>query len=492
LSQRPEGEDLAERYDAIAYAAQPSPWSHPSHIAAVATLYGLDAPPVARCRVLEVGCSNGANLIPMAVTLPEATFTGCDLAARPIDDATRAVDALGLTNIRFVQADLSALPADFGTYDYIVAHGVYSWVPAPVRDALFALAARHLAPTGVMFVSYNTFPGCHVRRAAWDMLHYHVDHIADPRAKMDAARALAAVLALPGGANEESDAAVRAELSRIATREDSPLFHDDLGTPNDPVYFHEFVAHAGRHGLAFIAESAVATMRGADLAPRVALLVAGYDRLQREQYLDFAHLRRYRQSLLTHANAAVDFAPSPSRLTDMHVSASTALIRAAAEGRLGSADVRDTKGALLRWLAELAPRAVSLADARAWLAARGAASVDSAIETLVADAFGAGLAQLHAAPLRVATVIGERPLASPLARRQALAGDHLTNLRHEGVRIADPVARQVLALLDGTRSRRSIAETQGAALAPRDRRALAEHIDEYLKAFAKLALLVAP
>jgi hypothetical protein len=87
------GDDLAGKYEAVAYAAEPNPWSHPDHLAAVATLYGVDAPAVASCRVLEVGCSDGANLIPMALSLP-----GLDAAARGarIDQYLQAFARLAL------------------------------------------------------------------------------------------------------------------------------------------------------------------------------------------------------------------------------------------------------------------------------------------------------------------------------------------------------------------------------------------------------------
>ncbi len=480
------GGDLAAKYDAIPYAAQPNPASHPAHLAAVATLFGLDPPAVRRCRTLEVGCSDGANLIPMAVSLPEASFVGFDLAARPIAAAQATVAELGLANIRFAQQDLAALPADIGTFDYIVAHGVYSWVPAPVRDALFALAARHLAPDGVMFVSYNTLPGCRLRQATWDALHYHVDGIADPRTRLDAARALAALLARPGTVNEDSDAALRAEFARIAQRDDSALFHDDLGAPNDPVLFHELVAHAGRHGLTFVAESAVATMSGAGLAPELQRMLDGLERLAREQYLDFAHLRRYRQSLFTRGGSATGFTLSPARMAAMHVSASTALVRAAAEGRLAGGDAGDALRALQQWLAARSPAAVPADEARAWLRARDATggAPPRPIEDLLGEAYAAGLVEMHVLPPRVATTAGVRPEASPLARWQAKDSEHVTNLRHETVRIGDATARAMLALLDGEHDRAQLA----AALGPASE-TTAARIEQYLQAFARLALL---
>ena len=187
--------DLARKYDTIPYAAQSNALSHPTHLATVGTLLGLTPAPATRARVLEVGCSDGTNLLPMAYTLPDAQFVGCDISSHAIAQAKRSASELGLRNVEFVQRDLATLIDDAPSFDYIVAHGVYSWVPASVRDALLSLAHARLTQNGLMFVSFNVYPGCHVREATWRMLHHHVDAIADPRARLDAASAFAALLA---------------------------------------------------------------------------------------------------------------------------------------------------------------------------------------------------------------------------------------------------------------------------------------------------------
>ena len=302
---------LIEKYDAVPYEGQSNALSHPDTMAAVATLYGFTPPPIARCRVLELGCSAGANLLPMAATLPEATFAGCDLSPRAIDAAGRAVAELGLANVTLLRTDLRELPATLGEFDYIIAHGVYSWVPAPVRDALFDVAARCLSRDGLMFVSYNTYPGCHVRRAAWEIMHLHIDAIDGAAAQLAAARALCTALGEPGMSQIDSDAALRGAFVRLARQSDSALCHDDLAQPNDPVYFRDFVAHAERHGLEFLAEAKLSMMSDAGVAPGIRQLLAGFDRVTREQYLDFARLRRFRSSLLCRPHTGIDFTLDP-------------------------------------------------------------------------------------------------------------------------------------------------------------------------------------
>ena len=237
--------------------------------------------------MLEVGCSDGSNLIPMAVSLPAARFVGCDLSPRALDAGRRTISALGLMNVTLVEGDLAAVSPAHGAFDFIVAHGVYSWVPPPVRDALFALASGRLARNGILYVSYNVLPGCRVRQAAWDVLHHHVDRIESARARLDAARQLARLIADGGAATCESDQALRAEFSAIAQHSDSELCHDDLAVPNEPILFHSFVQHAARHGLRYLAEADFCTMSDTGVSGDAKTYLSSLDPLAREQYLDF-------------------------------------------------------------------------------------------------------------------------------------------------------------------------------------------------------------
>src|SRR5678815_757180 len=324
---------LAGRYEEIPYDALPHPATHPARLASIATFVGHLAPPVDCCRVLVVGCNDGSNLIPMAVSLPESRFVGCDLSPRAIEEGRRTINALRLTNIVLLEADLAALAPEHGDFDFIIAHGVYSWVPPQVRDALFALAAKRLADHGILYVSFNVLPGCRVRQAVWDILHHHVDRIDDARARLDAARQLARLIAEGGSASLESDQPVRTELRAIAQRSDSELCHDDLAVPNEPVLFHSFAEHAGRHGLRYLAEAELHTMDViTGISSEAQAFLSTLDPLAREQYLDFVRLRRFRQSLLVRHDSPADTRTSSQRLRGMHLSATFELVRAGAAG----------------------------------------------------------------------------------------------------------------------------------------------------------------
>jgi ubiquinone/menaquinone biosynthesis C-methylase UbiE len=325
---------LASLYDETPYEALPHPASHPARLATVATFFGHAAPNVETCSALEVGCNDGSNLIPMAVSLPAARFVGCDLSPRALDVGRRTIAELGLANITLVEGNLAELARAHGQFDFIVAHGVYSWVPPDVRDALFALAARRLTRDGILYVSFNVLPGCRVRQAAWDALHHHVDRIENPRARFDAARELARLIADGATATKESDQALRAEFRAIAQHTDSELAHDDLAVPNEPVLFQTFVQHAAGHGLRYVADAELQTMAATGISAEAKEWLSTLGALDREQYLDFLRLRRFRQSLLVRADAPTATTERSQSLRAMHVSASVALTGSAAHGAI--------------------------------------------------------------------------------------------------------------------------------------------------------------
>lgn len=485
-------------YDDVPYTGRPYPDTHPDRLATIATLFGMKPAAIERCRVLEVACGDAANLVPMAYGLPGSDFVGFDLAARPIAAGRRAAERLGLRNLSLAQRDLAEFPADAGRFDYIIAHGLYSWVPPEVRDRLLALLAHHLAPNGVAFVSYNLYPGCHIRRMVWEMLRFHIDHLPDPRERIAEAQTLAQLLANGRTVNDEYTAVARRELEHVADRDSSFLFHDDLAETNDPVYFHQFADHAARHGLQFLGDAELQTMGYGGVTPQVRNVLAQLDPLAREQYLDFVRCRRFRQTLLCRADVALDREIGPEKL-DRFLLGARAPVRV--EGASATVDGLAADEALLQALldevAEAAPRALAIDELAARVRARIGAAHPKAndarfLRELAIGAARAGGLQLHLHAPRLATEPGERPLASAVARMQVEAGgDLVTTLWHDSVKLDDELARGLLPLLDGTRDRATLVAAVGAGLAGKDGVSPAQTLEAHIRHFAKLALLLA-
>src|SRR5438128_8466150 len=170
---------LRRSYDAVPYPDKPRPATHPDHLAALARLVGLSPAPARRCRVLELGCAAGANLWPMAQYLPESEFVGVDFSPVQIENGLRVVADAGLTNLTLRAASILDVDGSWGTFDYVLCHGVFSWVPREVQAAILSICARQLAPQGVAYVSYNTFPGWHTRLMLREMVAYHAGHYPD-------------------------------------------------------------------------------------------------------------------------------------------------------------------------------------------------------------------------------------------------------------------------------------------------------------------------
>src|SRR6185436_796680 len=177
-------------YDELPYLGGPFVQTHPDHLATIATLFGIAPPAVERSRVLELGCGDGGNLIPIAFALPESSCTGIDLAGSAIDRGQRLIQAVRLGNIRLQQLDVMDVNAHFGEFDYIIAHGLYSWVPPHIREQILNICESHLAPNGIAFISYNTYPGGHLRDSLREMMRFHTRNTVSPRDRVTQAREL--------------------------------------------------------------------------------------------------------------------------------------------------------------------------------------------------------------------------------------------------------------------------------------------------------------
>ncbi|MGV8073237.1 MAG: methyltransferase regulatory domain-containing protein [Syntrophobacteraceae bacterium] len=293
----------ANTYDEIPYSIQPYPQTHPDHLATLGRLFGLSPTPISHCRVLELGCAGGGNLIPMAYQLPESEFLGVDLSGRQVEMAQTAIRDLNLRNVKIAQADLLEVDGSWGDFDYIICHGVYSWVPDEVRDCILKISSENLSPQGIAYISYNTYPGWRLREMIRDMMPFHANQFTDPGQRIEQAKAFMDFpgLAIPADGSPRG-LLVCEELNELRSHEDSYLFHEYLGKVNVPVYFNQFVERAGQHGFQCLAEAEFSAMfmnrfpkETAETLERIS-----QDLIRTEQYMDFIRNRRFRQTLLCH------------------------------------------------------------------------------------------------------------------------------------------------------------------------------------------------
>ena len=198
LATVPSANPTHKDYDEVPYESHPFAQTHPERLFTVGTLFGMRPTPVQKCRVLELGCAAGGNLIPMADYLPGSEFIGVDLSEKQIAEGAALVKQFGQKNLTLKHASITDVTPDYGQFDYIICHGVFSWVPDNVRDKILAIAQRQLTPNGILYVSYNTYPGWHMRGMIRDMMRFHSNRkFAAPNDLRDAAGPRPARLPVP-------------------------------------------------------------------------------------------------------------------------------------------------------------------------------------------------------------------------------------------------------------------------------------------------------
>ena len=479
LSVKPSGTGAAPRaegslaeartiYDEVPYNTLARTPSHVDRIAVLGRLFGLDSAHPNAARVLELGCGNGSNLIPMALSLPGSEFVGIDLAATAVERGNDLAARAGITNVRLEAGDIAELGPAIGDFDYIIAHGVFSWVPEHVRHALLKLVRERMRPAGVAFVSYNALPGDQVRGIIRQMMRMHTEGIENSIEKMSQARELLALLSkAPDTPGNIYGPLIETEVGKAIFASDDTLFHDDLSEANQSYYVSEFIAMARGYGLEFLAETPFHMMSAGALPPEMVEVLrekAAQDIVLKEQYLDFFTCRGFRQTLLCHREAPVKRAINVERMRQFRV-ATYAERDSEPDGRPGVVAFRHQNGSSIRTdnpfsiramdvVIDASPRSVPFDD----LVSASGATDEAGVQALAAalfQMFGVGLIELHLHEPPMVTTVSERPVASPWAR-VGPTQHGVANLLHEMIDLNDETMA-LIPLLDGSKTVEEVA-----------------------------------
>ena len=289
-------------YDELPYSDCPITVSRPDNLYIIGRLFHLSPALPESCKVLELGCAGGGNLIPLAYHWPRSEFVGIELSQKQAEQANRIIKELKLSNIRVLHRDLLSLDQGFDRFDYIIAHGGYSWVPAHVQQHLLALCNALLNPNGIVYISYNTLPGWEQRNMLRDMMRYHARTATTTREQLDKCLEMLSMLrqGLPQDGSL-SERWLRLQAEELLDKPPNYVYHDYLEKHNTPVYFHQFAEQAQLKQLQYFAEASLYTMLSSTLTPEAeATLDQFEDPIEYEQYMDFFYLKHFRQSLLCH------------------------------------------------------------------------------------------------------------------------------------------------------------------------------------------------
>lgn len=474
---------MTTAYDRVAYPTTVFGQTHPERLAVLAKLAGLEAAPLHEARILEIGGGNCANLTAIAAAFPGCTAHGFDLSEMAIAKGMDFVHAAGLGNVELAVEDILQAAERYpaGSYDYVIAHGVYAWVPEVVRKATMALAAHALSDRGIAFISYNCLPGGHVRMIMREMLLDVMGGIDDPDQRLGAARDFLEHYARPQEGDEPLATTLRLQAQSMLERPEAVLFHDELGPSFHPQRMLAVVAEAEANGLRFLTDGGRNRHLDGFLGEGQSALaddpaVAEAAVLQACTQDDYRSLRYFRHSLFVRAERVPDRRIDVARIADLYVSAR---LRRQEDGSFlhGKDRIELADAGFAERVEQLSahwPQRIPVGDL---------AQDPDQLRALL-HMFNEWYVKLHTDPAPFAARPGAYPQTSPLVRGMFEAGElAVCTLNHEMLKIDQAELRALLMAADGSRTL--------AELGAMDHGIPADEVEGALTASCGHALLVA-
>lgn len=296
--------DIKNSYDDLMYESGAFSQTAINNLEALAHMMGLKPAAAAKAKVLELGCSMGGNIITQALYYPDAEFVGIDLSGRQVAQGNAIIEKMGLKNVRLEEKDILTIDESFGKFDYIIVHGIWSWVPDAVKDKIFSICRNNLTEHGIAYISYNVYPGWKRQEQLREIMYFAGrDVLEEPleartRKGLGALKALAEILendkGLGGGGKLPA-------IQKILNHNFYYIAHEYMEAFNDPIYVNGFIEWANRHRLAYIGDTDLHVSFVSWMAEHTReriLALAGGDYIAKEFYSDILSDRQFRRSLL--------------------------------------------------------------------------------------------------------------------------------------------------------------------------------------------------
>ena len=313
-------------YKELGYKSYPFPFTTPAYLEAYGTLVGLKPPTAKTARVLELGATYGGNIISQAAHNPEATFVGIELSQDQVEKGNKIIGDAKLDNVSLVQGDILNFDESMGTFDYIIAHGFYSWISDEMKDKLLDIISNHLADNGIAYVSYNTYPGWHTMEEVRQLMLFANRGHDESTHKEKVLRgktvgSLVGAQILNYDNLKERNSKFLGALRSVMQKDDYYVGHDHLEPHNDPCYLYQFNDHLKANNLAYVgdADLTLSMVRTYDesIADKLEQL-APNSQVDQEQYLDFMLDTTFRKSIICKASAAKDISYAVSNPAEVN------------------------------------------------------------------------------------------------------------------------------------------------------------------------------
>jgi methyltransferase-like protein/cyclopropane fatty-acyl-phospholipid synthase-like methyltransferase len=465
-------------YDITQYDSHPYAQSHPELMYTMGKLFGLNPTHFKKCRVLELGCAAGGNILPLAYNFKESEFVGVDLSTKQIEQGIEHIRDLGLRNIRLLHKSIMDIDASYGKFDYIISHGVFSWVPKEVQDKMFAICKDNLKPNGIAYISYNTLPGWNMVKSIRELMLYHCQGFDTHQKKVEQARLILTFMvdSLEGQNNPYANF-LRSELELLSKHGDHYLLHEHLEQENHPIYFHDFMEKAQKHDLCYLSDIQLSSMFAHNLPEKVSSQISKVtDIVRLNQYMDFIRNQRFRCTLLCHKGVNINRSLKPEQVENFYLSYLGNIRNDLSETDLEEGKVLQFTGSsmtltlkhrvskiAMKIIHDRCRKPISFEKLVALTKEQSGESDESKIKQFIHFDLGlmrltlAGLIQLHSTSGPYTHKKVQTPQATKLAQYQAKKKNLVTNQRHELVAL-NIVEAKLLAYCDGKKNVSKILE----------------------------------
>ena len=446
-------EDSSFSYDEVPYESYAYRDTHPDHLYLAGKLFGMNPPDFKTARVLELGCAAGGNLLPYALAFPESKCIGIDLSIEEINEGNHIKNALKVKNVELLQKDIMKIGKDFGTFDYIIAHGVFSWVPDFVRDKILELCRNNLSENGIAMISYNAYPGWHGVTALRDIMRYHSQAFKEPREKVMQSRSLLNFLSQNAPKTHTFyKEFIDKERETLSNANETYIYHDHLADINNPYYLYQFNDMLVKSDLQYVGDTSLTSMYLKNMGTAAAAQFSKLkDHIRQEQYIDFLLNRRFRMSIVTHAAVKLNRTLNAEQIFDFYLTSNVAPVgdnpgphrevvfkKIQEERHFSTKDPVSTafflalyaagrKPVSVKELAQTVKTQLNLPDTEPVMQLARQCGIDFAFS---------GFIELHAIADDFVTTVSEKPVAYALARYEAKANPERKRLtsaaRHTG------------------------------------------------------------
>ena len=298
----------------LQYDASCSLFTHPRQLSASALMSDFQPVDPSNARILELGCATGGNLTPIAGSLPYSECIGIDPFAAQIEIAQMRADRSGISNVTYLPIGVSDLDRLEGKFDYIIAHGLFSWISDEHREDTLQLCFEKLNDHGLAYISFNTYPGWHQREivrnlVCWQKRLLDKRVISEDQKDKDAKLIKESRLALKffsQNALKQDMKGCRELLAQIETDiskfPDWYLAHEYLLEHNQPLYFERFLELIHAHQLTYLCDASSNVHLASHFLSAMSLreLHLMTDKpLDVEQGIDFLLNRTLRRAIIT-------------------------------------------------------------------------------------------------------------------------------------------------------------------------------------------------